>query len=236
VQVSNTSSTELQTPSSTESLPVIAESPPIPPACSTECIASVPADTEVLTSPVPILVDDSPTTACTATLSSFDNICTSPVSSIPVLTASPSASTIVSISKGKATVTESIPMRSMFFGKSVEEDIDLDKDIVIPKIDLDTASVDEMRMLSQLLDQKARQKQLRNKRDREYSIVENAKCIIAEAIGVDIDTSQHILSQLEEAVNKFNDDASGQEKLIEHAEKKFDNKVLGHIAQNIAIN
>ena len=71
-----------------------------------------------------------------------------------------------------------------------------------------------MRMLSQLLEQKARQRQLRNERDREYSIIENAKCIITEAIGVDVDSSQHILSQLEEAVNKFNDDASGQEKLM----------------------
>ena len=91
-------------------------------------------------------------------------------------------------------------------------------------------------MLSQLLEQKARQRQLRNERDREYSIIENAKCIITEAIGVEVDSSQHILSQLEEAINKFNEDASGQEKLIERASKKFDNKVLEHIAQNIAVN
>ena len=123
-------------PSSTESLPIIAVSSPILPACSTECIVSVP------------MVFDSPTTPCTEILSSFDNISTSLVSSIPVLTASPAASTIVSISKGKDAVTEYIPMRSMFFGKTVEEDIDLDKDIIILKIDLDTASIDEMRMLS----------------------------------------------------------------------------------------
>ena len=53
----------------------------------------------------------------------------------------------------------------MFSSKTLDEEIDLDKDIVIPKIDLDTASVDEMRMLSQLLEQKARQKQLRHERD-----------------------------------------------------------------------
>ena len=41
--------------------------------------------------------------------------------------------------------------------------------------------------------------------------------------------------QLEEAVHKFNEDTSGQEKLIEKAENKFDNKVLEHIAQHIAI-
>ena len=56
-----------------------------------------------------------------------------------------------------------------------------------------------------------------------------------EAIGVEVDSTQHILLQLEEVVQKFNEDSSGQEKLIEKAEKKFDNKVLEHIAQQIAI-
>ena len=45
-----------------------------------------------------------------------------------------------------------------------------------------------------------------------------------------MDSTQHILLQLEEAVQKFNDDSSRQEKLIEKAEKKFDNKVLEHIS------
>ena len=55
-----------------------------------------------------------------------------------------------------------------------------------------------------------------------------------EAIGVKIGSSQHILLQLEEAVNKFKEDFSGQDKLIEKVEKKFDNKVLEHVAQKIA--
>ena len=80
------------------------------------------------------------------------------------------------------------------------------------------------------------QKQLRSERDREYRIIENAKNIITDAIGVEVDSTQHILIQLEEAVQKFNEDCSGQEKLIEKDEKKFDNKVLEHIAQKIAIN
>ena len=50
-----------------------------------------------------------------------------------------------------------------------------------------------------------------------------------------MDSSQHILLQLDEAVSKFNEDFSGQEKLLEKAERKFDNKVLEHIAQHIAI-
>ena len=45
-----------------------------------------------------------------------------------------------------------------------------------------------------------------------------------------MDSTQHILLQLEEAVQKFNEDSSGHEKLIEKDEKKFDNKVLEHIA------
>ena len=52
-----------------------------------------------------------------------------------------------------------------------------------------------------------------------------------EEIGVEVDTSQQILLQLEEVFSKFNEDTSGQEKLIDKVEKKFDNKVLEHIAQ-----
>ena len=50
-----------------------------------------------------------------------------------------------------------------------------------------------------------------------------------------MDSTQHILVQLEESIQKFNEDSSGQEKLIEKVERKFDNKVLEHIAQHIAI-
>ena len=50
-----------------------------------------------------------------------------------------------------------------------------------------------------------------------------------------MDSTQHILLQLEEAIQKFNEDSSGQEKLIAKAEKKFENKVLEHIAQQIVI-
>ena len=64
----------------------------------------------------------------------------------------------------------------------------------------------------------------------------SAKNILIEAIGVDVDSSQHILLQLEEAVYNFNEDSTGQEKLIEKAEKKSDNKVLEHIAQHIVIH
>ncbi|GLJ29678.1 hypothetical protein SUGI_0585290 [Cryptomeria japonica] len=105
---------------------------------------------------------------------------------IPVITASPTLSTIITTSKDKVVSTEVIqktPLKLLLTGKAIEEDIDLDKEIVIPQIDLNTASIDEMRLISQI----------------------------------------------------FNEDSSGEEKLIERTEKKFDNKVLEHIAQQIAI-
>ena len=122
-------------------------------------------------------------------------------------------------------------MKLLIIGKKIEEDIDLDIQIEIPKIDFDTATVEEMRLASQLLEKKARHKQLRFERDKEYRIIESAKNIITEAIGVEVDSTQHILIQLEEVVQKYNEDSSRQEKLIEKAERKFDDKVLEHIAQ-----
>ena len=41
--------------------------------------------------------------------------------------------------------------------------------------------------------------------------------------------------QLVDAVQKFNEEIDGQDKLIEKAKKKFDNKVLEHIVHQIAI-
>jgi hypothetical protein len=120
-------------------------------------------------------------------------------------------------------------------GKEIEEDIDLDEDIEIPKLYFDNTTIDQMRLVSQLLQKKAKQKQLREERDREFRIIESAKNILTESIGVDVDSSQHILLKLEEVVRKFNEDSSGQNKLIEKVENKFDNKVLEHIAQQITI-
>ena len=71
--------------------------------------------------------------------------------------------------------------------------MDLDIEIVIPKIDFDTTTIKEMRLISQLIEKKARQRQLRSKRDKEYWIIESAKDIIIESIGVGVDSTQHIL-------------------------------------------
>ena len=65
--------------------------------------------------------------------------------------------------------------------------------MVIPKIDFDTTTIKEMRLISQLIEKKARQRQLRSGRDKEYRIIESAKDIITEAIGIDVDSTQHIL-------------------------------------------
>ena len=85
------------------------------------------------------------------------------------------------------------PLKILITGKEIEEDIDLDSEIEIPKIGFNTATVDKMRLLSQLLEKKARKKQLREERDKEFRIIESAKNIITEAMGVDVDSSQHIL-------------------------------------------
>lgn len=60
--------------------------------------------------------------------------------------------------------------------------------------------------------------------------------MLTEAIGIEVDSSQPILFQLGEVVQKFNEDTEGQEKLIEKFENKFNNKVLEHISRQIAIH
>ena len=98
-------------------------------------------------------------------------------------------------------------------GKEIEEDINLDEEIEILKWDFDNATTDQMQIASQLLHKKEKQKKLREERDREYKIIESAKNILIEVIGVEVDNSQYILFQLEEAFEKFNEDSSGQKKI-----------------------
>ncbi|GLJ54344.1 hypothetical protein SUGI_1166600 [Cryptomeria japonica] len=204
----------------------------------TACIVSF-ATSPVLTHSLAQMITPISTPACTSILGTVGTSMSLPlVNPIPVITATPTLSTIVTTSKDKEVSIEVIqktPLKLLLTGKAIEDDIDLDKEIVIPQIDLNTASIDEMRLISQLLEQKAKQKQLRSERDREFNIINDAKTILTDALGIKVDPSQHILLQLEEAVNRFNEDSSGEEKLIERTEKKFDNKVLEHIAQQIAI-
>ncbi|GLJ36889.1 hypothetical protein SUGI_0745730 [Cryptomeria japonica] len=205
------------------------------PAASIVSFATSP----VLTHSLAQMITPINTPACTSILGTVGTSMSLPlVNPIPVITATPTLSTIVTTSKDKEVSTKVIqktPLKLLLIGKAIEDDIDLDKEIVIPQIDLNTASIDEMRLISQLLEQKAKQKQLRSERDREFNIINGAKTILTDALGIKVDPSQHILLQLEEAMNRFNEDSSGEEKLIERTEKKFDNKVLEHIAQQIAI-
>ncbi|GLJ23270.1 hypothetical protein SUGI_0440200 [Cryptomeria japonica] len=199
--------------------------------------------TEITTSPAACIVSIATSPVLTHSFAQINTpVCTSILEtvgtsmSLPILviSASPTLSTIITTSKDKIVSIEVIqktPLKLLLTGKAIEEDIDLDKEIVIPQIDLNTASIDEMRLISQMLEQKAKQKQLRSERDREFNIINGAKTILTDALGIKVDPSQHILLQLEEAVNRFNEDSSGEEKLIEQTEKKFDNKVLEHIAQ-----
>ena len=76
-------------------------------------------------------------------------------------------------------------MKLLITGK----EIDLDTEIEIPKIDFDIATIEEMRLASQLLEKKARQKHLRLERDKEYRIIEGAKNIITKAIGFEVDST-----------------------------------------------
>lgn len=90
---------------------------------------------------------------------------------IQVFTTSPTVSTIVSVSKSKVVMLEvepKTPLKLLINRKEIEEDIDLDKEIEIPKLYFHNATVEEMRLVSQLLEKKARQKQLREERDREF--------------------------------------------------------------------
>ena len=97
------------------------------------------------------------------------------------------------IPKVKPAVETKQPLKLLLTGKEIEEDIDLDTEIEIPKIDFNIATIEEIRMISQLLENKARQKHLRLERDKEYTIIENAQNIIIEAIGVEVDSTQHFL-------------------------------------------
>lgn len=238
MEVSTTSSTKLQTSSSSA----------FESGTSALSTSSTILSTSILHAPVStsfVNTSSSAPIVCTSIivppiitliLDSISTLVSIPlVGPIQVFTASPTISTIVFASESKAVMSKvepRTPLKILLTGKEIVEDIDLDKEIIIPKLDLNNATMEQMRLVSQLLEQKARKKQLREERDKEFRIIGSAKNILIEAIGMDVDSSQHILLQLEEVVNKFNEDTTGQEKLLEKADKNFDNKVIEHIAQH----
>ena len=67
------------------------------------------------------------------------------------MTASPASSTIVSVSKEKEVSLANkpkTPLKLLLKGKEMEEDINLNEEIVIPQINFDTATIEELRLLS----------------------------------------------------------------------------------------
>ena len=227
VEVQITSSTELYASSSTEHAHVH-------PVSSTSTILTSEAMSTpifLVTSTVDILVctlpNVSPILSSISVLDSVSVSIQSLLSPLSTFTASPSSSTIVSIPMVKPAVELKKTPKLLMSGKEITEDIDLDTEIDIPKIDFNSATIEEMMQISQLLEKKAKQKQLKAERDREYTIIGNARDIIAEAIGVEVDSTQHILLQFEEAIQKFNEDSSEQEKLIEkgHLKTEFESLI-----------
>ena len=88
---------------------------------------------------------------------------TSSMSVVSIFAASPTISTIVSISSTQAIsarIVETKPQPSTIFlskGKEREEDIDLDEEIVIPNWDISNINPDQMKTFRELLQRKAKQ-------------------------------------------------------------------------------
>ena len=79
----------------------------------------------------------------------------------------------------------------------------MDEEILIPSWDITNLTPDQMHIFGELLQKKARQQRLREERNREFKILEDAKNILSQAIGTEIDTSQPILFQLANFVQKL---------------------------------
>ena len=137
------------------------------------------------------------------------------ISTVSIFVASPIMSTIISIPSKKkisARIVESKfqPITKFLSqGKEKEEEIELDEEIVIPNWDISKLNPDQMQTFGELLQNKVKQQRLREERDKEFKIIKDAKNILAEAIGIEVDSSQPILYQLVEVVQKFNEDTNG---------------------------
>ena len=199
-EVATTSSTKLQPPSSIKfqsSVMVIAS--------STILGSSVVSTSFFDTITLPTLVLD---------LSSI-LVSVPSVGTISFFTTSPTVSTIVSILDSKALSTMTVgpkakpSTRFLSKGMDIEEDIDLDEEIEILKWDFSNLTADQMHTVGELFQKKEKQKKLREEKDREYKIIDDAKNILSEAIGIEVYSSEPILLQLAEVVQKFNEDSSG---------------------------
>ena len=66
-----------------------------------------------------------------------------------------------------------------------------------------------MNIFGELLQKKARQQRLREERNKKFKILEDAKNILSQELDTEIDSSQPILFQLEDAMQNFNEDIDG---------------------------
>ena len=82
----------------------------------------------------------------------------------------------------------------------------MDEEILIPSWDITNLMLDKMHIFCELLQKKARHQRLREERNREFKILEDANNILSQTIGTNIDTSPPILFQLVDVVQKFNED------------------------------
>ena len=157
-----TSSTELYASSSTEHAPVH-------PVSSTSILTSQILTSEALSTsilsytstvdiPVCTLLSYTPILSSISVLDSVSVSIQSLLSPFSSFTASPSSSTIVSIPMVKPAVEPKKTPKLLMSGKEITEDIDLDTEIDIPKIDFNSATIEEMMQISQLLEKKAKQK------------------------------------------------------------------------------
>ena len=121
------------------------------------------------------------------------------MSAVSILATSPTISIIVSIPSTQeisARTVETKPQPSTIFlskQKEKDEDVDLDEEIVIPNWDISKLNLDQIQTFRELLQKKAKQKRLREERDKEFKIIEDAKNIIVEALSIEFDSSQPIL-------------------------------------------
>ena len=77
---------------------------------------------------------------------------------------------------------------------------------------------------------------LREQKRKETQVLEDVKDIFVSALSIEVNSTQLILVQLIEVVQKLNEDLNGQENFLQRAQRKFENKVLEQVAQKIAIN
>lgn len=101
--------------------------------------------------------------------------------------------------------------------------------------DISTLNPNKMHVVGELVQKKAKQYRLREEKNKENQVLEDAKSILGDALHTEVDTTKPILVQLAKFIQKFNEDLNGKEKLLQKEKNKFENKLLELVALKIAI-